>query len=102
MGTTIYGSYDDLMIELHGLDALRMGSRRIRIPLAEIESVQALDEVGGDADTVDVGPRSQPAVVIRRRRRGGRSEVVAVHRRDAEVVAADLVRRGVGSSVALV
>ena len=101
MGTTIYGSYDDLMIELHGLDALRMGSRRIRIPLAEIESVQALDEVGGDADTVDVGPRSQPAVLIRRRR-GGRSEVVAVHRRDAEEVAADLVRRGVGGSVALV
>ena len=100
MGTTIYGSYDDLVIELHGLDALRLGTRRIRIPLDDIESVDSFaagDPTGG----IVVGPRSQPAVVIRSRR-DGRGATVAVHRPDAEEVAADLVRRGVGRSVATV
>ena len=88
MGTRIYGRYDELVIELTGWDAWRARCRRIRIPLDEIDSVRA----------AVVGPRAEPAVVIRTSGPGVASPVV-VHRRDAEDVAADLVRRGVGAPV---
>jgi hypothetical protein len=83
MGTDIYGSYDHLVIELSGTEALRARARRLRIPLDDIVEVRV-----GRAG-------HRPAVVIRER--GG-----AVHvfrREDAADVVADLVRRGVGAPV---
>lgn len=85
MGTDIYGSYDHLVIELSGADALRARARRLRIPIDDIVEVR-LGTAG-----------SRPAVVIRER--GG-----AVHvfrRADAGEVVEDLVRRGVGAPVSV-
>lgn len=86
----MYGRYDELVIELRGLDALRAGRRELRLPINEIESVSLAPrelEVGVER----AGPRSKPAVLIRTSRR-----VVAVHRPDAAEMAEDLARRGVG------
>lgn len=83
MGTDFYGSYDHLVIELSGAEALRARARRLRIPIDDIVEVR-LGTAG-----------QRPAVVIRER--GG-----AVHvfrRADAGEVVDDLVRRGVGAAL---
>jgi hypothetical protein len=106
MGTTIYGSYDRLVIELSGLDVVRAGGRRaIRIPLDEIVAVTDID--AGTAHAFDVhdrfGSRRHPAVLITCAAAGsGARRFVVVHRRDAAEAAADLVHRGVGRAQALV
>lgn len=83
MGTDIYGSYDHLVIELSGAEALRARARRLRIPIDDIVGVR-LGTAG-----------QRPAVVIRER-----DGAVHVFRRaDAAEVVDDLVRRGVGAPV---
>jgi hypothetical protein len=83
MGTDIYGSYDHLVIELSGAEALRARARRLRIPIDDIVEVRV-----GTAG-------HRPAVVIRER-----DGLVHVFRRaNAGEVVDDLLRRGVGAPV---
>lgn len=82
MGTDIYGSYDHLVIELWGAEALRARARRLRIPLDDIVEVR-LGTAG-----------HRPAVVIRQRD----GQVHVFRRSDAGEVVDDLVRRGVGAA----
>ena len=82
MGTTIYGSYDQLIVERSGLDRLLHGlrgrrRRRTAVPIARIRAVRA----------------ERGRVVVLDLDDGQRVEV---EQRDADAVAADLVRCGVG------
>jgi hypothetical protein len=43
MGTNVYGSYDQLVIELGGLDRWKAGRREVRIALDDVWSVRAAD-----------------------------------------------------------
>ena len=81
MGTTIYGSYDQLIIERRGIARLLHGGlrRRLAVPIARIRTVRA--ERGGRVVVLDID--------------GG--ERVEVEQHDADAVAADLVRCGVGA-----
>ena len=90
----MYGRYDELVIELRGVDALRAGRRELRLAIDEIESVRAVAAEDVEAGVERVGPRSKPAVLIRTS-----GCVIAVHRRDAAEMAEDLARRGVGRAL---
>ena len=85
MGTDVYGSYDHLVIELSGAEALRARARRLRIPIDDIVEVR-LGTAG-----------QRPAVVICER--GG--AVYVFRRADAGDVVDDLVRRGVGAPLSV-
>ena len=103
MGTTIYGSYDQLVIEVSGVTRLRphangMTPKRILVPVDLISSVRSAPagrRSKSSANLVtEVGSPNKRAVVIEV---VGGGEYV-VHVDDADEVAADLTRRGVGNS----
>ena len=103
MGTTIYGSYDQLVIEVSGVTRLRphangLTPKRVLVPvdlISNVRSAPAGRRSQSSADVViEVGSSKKPAVVIEL---VGGSEYV-VHVDDADEVAADLTRRGVGNS----
>ncbi len=95
MGTNIYGSYDQLVIELSGFDAVRAGRRVLRLDIDTIRSVTVEARQVADPATQHLGIRRHPAVMITIE--DGRSlRCFAVHRPDAVEMAADLVRCGVG------
>lgn len=96
MGTTIYGSYDQLVIEVDGMDAWRMWSLRplrVRVAIDDILSVTldgARDPAATTSDLHVGNPRLPGAALALVD--GSR---IVVHRRDAADVVNDLVRRGV-------
>ena len=103
MGTTIYGSYDQLVIGVSGVTRLRphangLTPRRVTVPLdliSSVTSVPAGRRSRSDRSVLcEVGSLRKPAVVIEVI--GGGEYVV--HIDDADEVAADLTRRGVGTS----
>ena len=102
MGTNIYGSYDSLVIELSGLDALRAGRREVRVTIDDVLQVRSADV--GDLVTWD-GER-----VLRLGRRRGRRVLVldlagaascdrvVVACDDADATAEELQRWGIGAA----
>ena len=101
MGTTWYGSYDELVIELHGFDAIRARRTQIRLRIHDIESVRVVAANAVEPGALHLGHRKKPAVVLTTRATESIG-CLAIHRRDAAEVADDLVRRGVGRTSALV
>ena len=103
MGTTIYGSYDQLVIEVSGVTRLRPHAEgftpaRTLVPvdlISRVSSAPAGRRSQTHAHVVsEIGSSRKPAVVIEV---VGGAEYV-VHVDGAEEVAADLTRRGVGNS----
>ena len=101
MGTNIYGSHDELVIELWGVDRWLTGRREVRVKLVDVRRVCSAPAA---AVVVSDGER------VFRAGRGGRGTVlvlelapVAAFDRlvlavaDAEAAAADLHRSGIGA-----
>jgi hypothetical protein len=88
MGTNVYGSYDQLVIELGGLDRWKAGRREVRIALDDVWSVRAADP----RDLVTfAGER-----VLRVGRRNGGAPVLVLATPEAADLAEGLRRSGVG------
>ena len=106
MGTNIYGSYDELVIELHGLDRWLTGRREVRMKVDDVWRVRA-----APAAAIASGEGER----IFRAGRGGRGGTVLVLDLtpwaefdrlvlavpDAEAAAADLHRSGIGVPLAV-
>ena len=104
MGTNLHGTYDELVIELWGLDRLLTGRREVRVKIDDVRRVRTAPAA---AVVSAAGER------VFRAGRGGRdgtvlvldlASVAAFDRvvlavPDAEATAADLHRSGIGAPV---
>ena len=104
MGTNIYGSYDELVIELWGLDRLLTGRREVRVKVEDVRRVRSAPVA---AVTSADGKR------VFRAGRGGRDGAVLVLELasvaafdrvvlavpDPDATAAELLRSGIGEVV---
>ena len=105
MGTNIYGSYDELVIELRGLDRWLSGRAEVRVKVGDVWQVRS-------ADLRTLVPWGGERVF--RAGRGGRGTVVVLDLApqaafdrlvvavpDADAVVADLHRCGIGDQLAV-
>ena len=106
MGTNIYGSYDELVIELHGLDGWRSRRRELRVRVDDVWQVRSADPhtlVSFDGERVlRLGRPHGGRVVVLDLVPGAALDRIVVGLEDADVVAADLARWGVGAAIASV
>ena len=104
MGTNIYGSYDELVIELSGLDLVRAGRREVRVRVDDVWHVRAADPrtlVRWEGERLlRVGRRrgTEPVLVLDLGPDAAFDRIV-VGLDDAEQLAADLHRSGIGTGV---
>ena len=103
MGTNIYGSYDSLVIELRGLDRWRTGRREVRVAVDDVWRVRSADPrtlVSWDGERVLRAGRLRdgvPALVLDLAPGTPELDRVVLGLHDAEQLAADLRRWGVGA-----
>jgi hypothetical protein len=103
MGTNIYGSYDSLVIELRGLDRWRTGRREVRIAVDDVWRVRSADArtlVSWEGERVLRAGRTragEPVLVLDLVPTAADFDRVVLALRDAETLAADLQRWGIGA-----
>jgi len=106
MGTNIYGSHDELVIELRGRDRLRAGQREVRVKVDDVWRVRSAD---GRTLVSCEGER-----IFRAGRRGGDRTVLVLDLApraafdrlvlavpDADAAAANLHRSGIGTPLSV-
>ena len=104
MGTNIYGSYDELVIELRGADRWRTGRGEVRVALDDVSRVRTADPrtlVSWDGERVLRAGRVRagaPVLVLELAPEAPFDRVV-VGLPDADATAADLHRSGIGAPV---
>ena len=103
MGTNIYGSYDELVVELRGLDRWKAGHREVRVGIDDVWAVRAADPAslvsfaGERVLRVGARRRGAPVLVLDLAPRAEFDRIV-VGLADAVDAAEGLRRSGIGAS----
>ena len=102
MGTNIYGSYDELVIELGGLDRWRTGRQEVRIAVDDVWSVRVtapanLVSLPGERVLRTRSRRSAAPVLVLDLAPTAEYDRIVVASPDADEVAAWLRRSGIGA-----
>ena len=103
MGTSLYGRYDELVIELRGWDRLRAGRPEVRVKVDDVLRVRAasgddLVSIAGER-VLRVGSRRAEPVLVLDLAEGAAFDRIVLGIVGAEGIAAEHVRWGVGRAL---
>ena len=104
MGINIYGTYDELVVELWGIDRLLTGRREVRVKVEDVRQVRsapAAAVVTGDRERAFRAGRGgrDGTVLVLDLAPGAAFDRVVLALSDADATAADLHRSGIGAPV---
>ena len=106
MGIEIYGTYDELVVELHGLDRLLTGRRAVRVKVEDVRRVRVATAAVAASDGERVfragGGGREGAVLVLDLAPWAAFDRLVLGVPDAEAAAADLHRSGIGAPLAVV
>ena len=105
MGTNIYGSYDELVIELRGLDRWLTGRQEVRLRVDDVWQVRSADLrtlVSWDGERIfRAGRGGRGTVLVLDLAPQAAFDRVVVAVPDADAVVAELHRSGIGVPLAV-
>ena len=101
MGTNIYGTYDELVIELRGLDRWLTGRREVRVKVEDVRRVRTaalrtIESMDG-ARLFRAGRGGNGTVIVLDLATQAEFDRLVLAVPDAAVVEADLHRSGIGT-----